>query len=343
MSEPAIDETALRPQVLKAWRRFEALKVRLDGAFTGRPILVSDRFFVNEFFPLLRELAGEVAITSGSNEEQVRDAIDAELERVQRRRRIIRQLASRPFRRSDIAAASVCLHIDRLNAVSTRGGLVAWAVRRHAVLVLQDVHEFTSVGRGKNGRDGAYAQLDELIERVSVRVETPAGDETSVSLRALITLLPALVVERSSVVVHPFGLQAMQEAMERGMAAGGDEDRALVEPAMERLHARRQVVLERRENADLDSIIHDSAASLLRRNLELDEMLNQMGKFRRATSAEQQRIRTSFLLWSWKLSELHVQMMRLMTTDAESLRPMVADIHAMIGRGHRVAMVLGNL
>lgn len=343
MSTDSIDETALRPQILKAWRQFKALKVRLDGAFTGRPVLVSDRFFVQEFMPKLRTLAGEVAITSGSAEEQVRQAIDAELDRVQRRRQLIRQLAKRAFRRSDIAAAAICLQLDRLTQVGFRNGLVAGAVRHHAMLVLADVRDFTEPGRARETRAAAYSMLDSVLDTVTERVNAAGVEPSPESVPSLLALIPALVVERSPVVLHPFTLQAVEAALQRAHTVTSGTMAESVNTALGRVRARHEAVQQRREVSDLDTVVHDSAASLLRRNKELDDMLNELGRFSRKAPDEQQRARTNFLLWTWKLAELHVQMMRLMTTDPEHLRPMVTDIHAMIGRGHRVAMVMGTL
>ncbi len=343
MSTAAIDETALRPQVLKAWRQFQQIKVRVDGAFDGRPVLVSDRFFVREFVPKLRTLAGEVAITSGAAEEQVRQAIDAELERVLRRQQLVRHLGKRAFRRSDIAAAAICLQLDRLTPLGQRRGLVALAVRQHALLVLRDVAEFTEAGRSTDTRSGAFSMLDSLLPMIEGRIEAGAAHPSPDSVSALLALIPALVVERSAVVLHPFTLQAIETALQRGLTWVPAENAATVRASIERIGLRREAVMERREQADLDTIVHDTAASLLRRNKELDDMLNELGRFSRRSPDDQQQERTKFLLWTWKMSELHVQMMRLMTTDPEQLRPMVTDIHAMIGRGHRVAMVLGAL
>lgn len=327
----------MRPQVRRAWKEYQRLQPQLQQAFQGRPILVGERSLLNEFRARVLALVGEVTITAGPAEEEVQKRIDALLQTLDTRLTAVRTLSSRKFRRSDIAAASVALHLDRLQRIADRPTLLAWVQRRHALQALLLVDEFTRLARSRGSRESAFAALDQLVARLQQRTERQPPAVTVEGVSAVLSFHRRIIQNRSVLVAHPLTPESMIACLEmvRPLMQGTIVDE--IDTALVALHRRQQEFVTARQAAGIDALVHDTTAALIRRKTELDDLIRQTG-LRRFPAAELPEFRLHLAQWYWLTCELHLQAMMLLPAAQDQALPILHDLHALIAASHRVAL-----
>jgi hypothetical protein len=337
MSQADVDERGLRPQIRRVWKEYLRLQPQIHLAFHGRPVLMGERQLLNEYRSQLTTLLGEVTITAGPAEEEVQRRVDALLQTINQRQAVLRKLSGRKFRRSDVAAASVALHLDRLQRIADRRTLLAWVQRRHSLQALLLVDEFTRVSRSRGTRESAFASLDQIVERLQQRTQRQPPTITAEGVNAVISFHRRVVQNRSLLVAHPLTPESMISCLELARPALSGPVVADIDAMLVNLHRRQQEFVTARQSASLDSILHDTATALIRRKQELDELIRQTG-LRKKSPAQMNEFKLDLALWYWLTCELHLQSMMLLPAGHDMALPIVHDLHALIGSAHRVAI-----